>query len=270
MGKLMECGGQCSVPKSKEALAIVRHDSFDFRALQPNVIATPTSVAAHFLYEKTRPDILHGPGGALLLDGATFEAVDERTVRIRNTKFEPEPKGEYTIKLEGACINGYQTILVGAYRDPILISQLDWIIDRITGYVRENIPFEFDLKVHTYGINGVMGPLEADKSIPKEVGLVVSARAATQPQAHQVANMTKFAFTHMPYPGQLATAGNFAWPFSPCDIDAGPIPEFCVYHLMHNVDPLEYFPIEVHNIHGSNTFVATSREFKIRTLLYSD
>jgi hypothetical protein len=29
MGKIMECGAQCSIPKSREALAIIRQDSFN-------------------------------------------------------------------------------------------------------------------------------------------------------------------------------------------------------------------------------------------------
>jgi hypothetical protein len=84
MGKIMECGALCSTPKSKEALAIVRNDSFDIVRLDPNSRCTVVSVAAHSLYEKTRPDILHGPGGALLLVDATYERLpDNRTVRVR-------------------------------------------------------------------------------------------------------------------------------------------------------------------------------------------
>jgi hypothetical protein len=66
MGKIMECGALCSTP----ALAIVRHDNFDIVPLDPMSRCTVISVAAHSLYEKTRPDILHGPGGALLLSDA--------------------------------------------------------------------------------------------------------------------------------------------------------------------------------------------------------
>ena len=90
------------MPKSREALAIVRHDNFDVMPLDPKSRCTVTSVAAHFLYEKTRPDILHGPAGALLLPDTTYEQVDYRTVRVRGAKFEPEQQGEYTLKLEGA------------------------------------------------------------------------------------------------------------------------------------------------------------------------
>ncbi|KAF3935716.1 hypothetical protein ABW19_dt0208484 [Dactylella cylindrospora] len=256
MGKLMECGAQCSIPKSKEAIAIMRRDHFDIYPLDPKSVMTVTSVASHFLYEKTRPDVLHGPGGQLHLNDAKFEQLDERMVRVRDAKFVPEPEGEYTVKLEGARVNGYHTIFFGALRDPILLSQLDPWIEWIKSMVKHHITdFEYDLKIHRYGVDGVMGSLEPDTSIAKEVCICGQARAPTQAQADRVASVTKFGFTHAPYAGQLATAGNFAWPVTPCEIPMGPLAEFCVYHIMKKVDPINLFPIKADDIHGENTFV---------------
>lgn len=118
MGKIMECGALCSTPKFREALAIVRDDSFDVRALDPKSRCTVVSVAAHFLNEKTRRDILHGPGGALRLIDTNYEQLDERTVRVRGANFEPEAAGEYTVKLEGARKIGFQTIFIGGSQGP--------------------------------------------------------------------------------------------------------------------------------------------------------
>ena len=264
MGKILECGAQCSIPKSREALAIVRNDSFDVIPLDPKSKCTTVSVAAHFLYEKTRPDILKGPGGELHLDKTTYEQLDDRSVRVRNAVFVPEPEGKYTVKLEGARVNGYHTIFLGAVRDPILIQQLDSWIELITQHVKDRIAdygYDYDLKIHRYGVDGVMGPLEQDTSLAKEIFIAGQARAATQDQADQVATMAKFGFTHAPYPGQLATAGNFAWPFTPCEIPMGPCPEFCVYHIMHNVDPVALFPISVVNAEGDNSYTHVPRKF---------
>lgn len=266
MGKIMECGAQCSIPKSREGLAILRRDSFDMIPLDPKSKCTTLSVASHFLYEKTRPDILHGPGGALHLDQTTYEQLDDRSVRVRNAKFVPEAEGEYTVKLEGARVNGYHTIFLGALRDPILLQQIEPWIEEIKGYVKERIEefgYEYDLKFHKYGINGVMGPLEPDHSVGKEVFIAGQARAATQDQADQVATMAKFAFTHAPYAGQRATAGNFAWPFTPCEIPMGPIPEFCVYHIMHKVDPVALFPFTAFTAPGDNSYVHTPRKSRL-------
>ncbi|KAF2168654.1 hypothetical protein M409DRAFT_21397 [Zasmidium cellare ATCC 36951] len=205
MGKILECGGLCSVPKSRSAMAVVRQDSFDVTPLDPNSKCTPTSVAAHFLYEKARPDILHGPGGHLDLTQTSYKQVGERTTRVTGAKFLPEPEGEYTIKLEGARSNGFQTIFLGALRDPIVISQIDEWIKWIEAAVRTQFPQEFDLKVHTYGVN-------------------------------------------------VATAGNFAWPFTPAEIPMGPLSEFCIYHIVHKADPVGLFPFKLYECAGENTF----------------
>ncbi|OAL33784.1 hypothetical protein AYO20_06960 [Fonsecaea nubica] len=266
MGKIMECGAQCAIPKSRESLAIVRRDNFDLIPLQPGARCTPLSVAAHLLYEKSRPDILQGPGGELHTKDMTYEQVDERTVRVRGPKFVPQPEGEYTVKTEAARINGYQNSFVGAFRDPILISQLDTWIPAVKETVRARMSggYEYETKIITYGINGVMGALEPDKSLPKEVCVVVQCRAPTQEQANEVANRTKMGLTHAPYPGQLATAGNFAWPITPCETPIGPIPEFCMYHLIHKADPVGLFPFRVDVFEGSNTFVDTREKLPVK------
>ncbi|MGC3986804.1 MAG: acyclic terpene utilization AtuA family protein [Pseudorhodoferax sp.] len=62
MGKIMECGANCAEPKGKVILATIRQDSFDLEPMSPGERCTPLSVAAHTLYEKTRPDLLSGPG----------------------------------------------------------------------------------------------------------------------------------------------------------------------------------------------------------------
>jgi Acyclic terpene utilisation family protein AtuA len=256
MGKILECGAQCSIPKSREALAIVTDDYVDVMALDPKSHMTTVSVASHFLYEKSRPDILKGPSGALHLADATYEQIAYNHVRVRGARFEPEPEGKHTLKLEAARTIGYYTAVIGAFRDPILISQLDSIISTLEGFVKEKMgDTPFDLKIHRYGINGVMGALEPDTSIPKEVCVVVQARAETQQLANQIASGCKFGFCHIGYPGQLATAGNFAWPFTPCEMPAGPLAEFCIYHLMHNSDAVALCPIEARTIEGTNTYV---------------
>ena len=62
MGKIIECGAVCAEPKGRVILATVRRDSFDLEPMNPAERCTPASVAAHTLYEKTRPDMLYGPG----------------------------------------------------------------------------------------------------------------------------------------------------------------------------------------------------------------
>ena len=253
----MECGALCAKPKSREALAIVRPDSFDLVPLDPASRCTVLSVAAHTLYEKTRPDILVGPGGALHLESATYEQLEDgRTVRVRGGKFVPVKEGEYTIKLEGARVSGYRSAFIGAFRDPILILQIDAYLQRVRDFVGTRVDFEYDLRLHPYGLNAVMGPLDpGDGAIPKEICLCGEAKASTQEQATQVVNFARIACVHGPYPHQLATSGNFAMPFAPYDIPLGPVSEFNIYHLLEKADPVGLFSNKYQSIDGNATYV---------------
>lgn len=254
MGKIMECGALCAVPKSQSAMATIRKDSFDIVPLDPSARCTVTSVAAHTLYEKTRPDILVGPGGTLHLEHATYEALeDNRTVRVRGGKF--VPTDAYTVKLEGARVVGYRTTFFGGIRDPILISQLDQFLSNIKAYVRSRVSHEFDLRFHQYGNPGFMGKLESTSTVPKEICLCGEVLAPTQAQATYVSNIARLACIHGPYPHQLATAGNFGLPFPPHDIPMGEVCEFSVYHILEKVDPVKLFPIHHQLLPGTGTFL---------------
>jgi hypothetical protein len=87
------------------------------------------------------------------------------------------------VKLEGAALAGYQSIIVGGIRDPYIIRQLDGWLGRVRGYIDESVTrvlgdkadkSSYSLIFHTYGINAVMGGLESDPShLPHEVGIVL-------------------------------------------------------------------------------------------------
>lgn len=121
MGKIMECGGICAQPKSHGAVASVYQDgTFDITPLSLEARCTPISVAAHTLYEKSRPDLLQGPGGYLDVTSAAYEQLsDGRTVRVRGSKFHSSKHDgiPYQIKLEGATTVGYRSMFMGSVRD---------------------------------------------------------------------------------------------------------------------------------------------------------
>ncbi|KAL7903923.1 hypothetical protein GGI35DRAFT_484937 [Trichoderma velutinum] len=91
MGKIMECGGLCAVPMSKSAFATVYHDgSFLVRPLARGAVCTLLSVAAHALYEKSRPDRL-----AKLTDGITAKT-SSTTARRTNGKDGSRADNQYS------------------------------------------------------------------------------------------------------------------------------------------------------------------------------
>jgi len=251
MGKIVECGANCAEPKGKVILATVRKDSFDLQPMNPAERCTIASVAAHTLYEKTRPDLLSGPGGVLDLRGSRYEQLDERRVRVSGSVFTPSPK--YQVKLEGASIVGHRTIFIGGIRDPILVGQIDGFLDKVRQDARETYPElangQASLNFHVYGKNGVMGSTEPLKdAVPHEVGLLGEVTASTQAAANAIANSTRIAVLHNPYPGQVATAGNFAIPLNPPENPIGPVCKFSIYHLMEVDSPTELFPVRYSEI----------------------
>ena len=248
MGKIMECGAVCAEPKGSVILATVRPDSFDLEPMSPNERCTTLSVAAHTLYEKTRPDLLPGPGGVLDLTGSRYEQLDERTVRVRGSAFRPTPT--YQVKLEGAAIIGQRTVFMGGVRDPILVGQIDTFLAGVKARLKAGYPElqsgAAQVIFHVYGKNGVMGDMEPEKDfVPLEVGILGEVTAPTQEAANAICSMARIAVLHLPYKGQLATAGNFALPLNPPESPIGPVCRFSIYHLMDVESPLELFPYHI-------------------------
>lgn len=253
----MECGGICAVPKGRSMIATMRKASFDLTPLSPAERCTPLSVAAHTLYEKTRPDRLPGPGGVLNLNDAKYEQITPKTCRISGAKFENTP---YQVKLEGVTHLGHRTVFIGGIRDPILISQVDDFLERVRKYSQNLFP-ELDkteqcrLLYHIYGKNGVMGPLEPAQASPHEIAVLGEVIAPTSELSHTIANNVRASILHFAYPDQVATTGNFASPLSPHEQDAGAVFKFSLYHLVDLDEGEEFsiFPIQTHAIGSGST-----------------
>ncbi|RSL65584.1 hypothetical protein CEP53_003630 [Fusarium sp. AF-6] len=234
MGKIMECGGLCSLPKSHGAVSTVYADGlFDVRPTAPDSICTPLSVAAHTLYENTRPDLLRGPGGALDLTESKYEQLaDGRSVRVRGAQFRPSKEfgKPYQLKLEAARLVGYRTLFLGGVKDYILISQIDDVLAMVKGYVNQQHPDnagEWKLDFHVYGKD------QYNAAGPGELFVVAEALASTQQLANSVASKARVGMIHAPYPGQKATAGNFGFGIGGLmEIEMGACAEFSLYHLM--------------------------------------
>ncbi|PVH89439.1 hypothetical protein DL98DRAFT_402406 [Cadophora sp. DSE1049] len=242
MGKIMECGALCATPKAKSSMATVYLDgSFDIKPLDAGTRCTPASVASHTLYEKSRPDILAGPGGNLDLRGTRYmQLPDEISVHVEGATFSwlRDIGAPYTVKLEAARVKGFRTIFMGGIRDPIMIKQIDNSLERIKEHLKKqnkNIQGEWDIGFHVYGGKGIMGSLEPLDSdyFPREIFIVGEVLAPTQTAANAIASSARVGLVHGSYPGQRGTGGNLAMGIGgKMEIEMGPCAEFCVYHLM--------------------------------------
>jgi hypothetical protein len=236
MGKLMECGGSCATPKSPSSMATVYADgSFDIRPLAAKSRCTPTSVAAHALYEKSRPDILHGPGGYLDLNTAIYKPLsDGITVRTYGSRFVSSRSQSlpYTIKFEAARVAGYRSVFMGSFCDPSLIEQLPTLLARVRTYVKERHAHtigKWELEFHVYGFCLDRN----ERTSTGDVFIVGEALAETQALANSVISSARVACVHAPYEGQKANSGNFGMGIGgKLEVEMGACAQFSIYHLV--------------------------------------
>ncbi|MBI2178706.1 MAG: acyclic terpene utilization AtuA family protein [Candidatus Tectomicrobia bacterium] len=242
MSKIIECGAQCALPIGANdcILGTLREDHFELEPMNAGKRLTPSSVAAHMMYEQPDPYLFYEPEGMVDLKESRFEQLDGRRVKVWGSRFVPAERP--TIKLEGVRLRGYRTITVAGMTDPILLQNIDEVEarvkDTVASMVRGSLgPGDYELRFIFYGRDGVMGrPGPDGRKLAHEVGVVVEAIAKDQATANSVLSLARSTFLHCGFAGRKATAGNLAFPFSPSDFQGGPVYEFHIYHLMEVED----------------------------------
>ena len=243
MGKILECGGLCATPKGMGAYGIINQDfTVDIRPLDPASVCSSLSVAAHTLYEKTRPDLLPGPGGDLDLATAKFTDLDDGvTTRVWGARFvSSQDLGvPYTVKLEGAKTSGFRTLMMGFFGDPILIPQIHDFLEAGKVYAarqHQNITEDWQIGIHVYGFDETRPEI-----IPSKIFVVSEILADSQAAATSLASSLRVHFSHGSYPGQKATSGTFGMGIGGrFEIEVGECTEFSIYHLMTLEEGEEY------------------------------
>lgn len=252
LGKLLECGAACATPRTgrDSVFAYLRNDHFVLEPLSAARSVTPQSVAAHMMHEVAHPFLHAEVLGTLDLSGVEFAPAMERGTRVSGSRF--KRSSIPTIKLEGANLVGYRSFVFGGVRDPILIEQIDELLEGVrsrAATIAEVPPECYSLTYHVYGRNGVMGDLETVTKITShEIAVVADVVASTQEQAHAVCDIVFNGLLAYPYKGSIATTGNFACPFSPEVQDFGPVYRFLLYHVMEVADASQHFPIKLEHI----------------------
>jgi hypothetical protein len=155
------------------------------------------------LYENADPFRMREPSGTLDTSQATYRAVDDHTVRVEGSRFEPAT--QHTIKLEGSAIAGYETIALVGIRDPDVLEEIDTWIETLDTILADRVHALLDLdrtdyaiQVSAYGHNAVLGALDPDTSTPREVGILFKARARDQATATAIAKIANPLLLHLP------------------------------------------------------------------------
>ncbi|WP_374469494.1 acyclic terpene utilization AtuA family protein [Phenylobacterium sp.] len=255
-GKVTECGAQCAARRMGSGVMFrVGADFFDVAPLNPGNLCTPHSVSAHMLYENSDPFRLVEPGGVLDVTAARYEQLDEHWVRVTGSRWEPRP---YTMKLEGAAVGPYQTIMLIGIRDPEVLRQLDVFHDRMLAALTERArrtvdadPDTWSISLRLYGWNAVDGePVPDGTPPPREVGVLCVITAPTQKLATEIAKSCNPYFFHFPINPEKELP-SYAFAFSPADIERGPVYEFKLNHVVATESPTELVRMEFVDLTGS-------------------
>jgi hypothetical protein len=239
-GKVMECGTLVCETRGRGVIfCTMRHDEIVIRPFGRKLRCTPQSVAAHSLYENADPYLHRECSGTLDLSRSVFEAVDDISVRITGSGF--IPADEFTVKLEGAELIGYQSLIIGGIRDPLMIRQLDnWLaeIRRLTDAAVARLlsdqlsPDDYKIVFHVYGRDAVMGSLEPNRDVvPNEVGVVLEATAPTQALATKIVELSRQPLLHHPIPEWTGSITGFACLHNPAHLERGPVYRFNLNHV---------------------------------------
>lgn len=241
MGKILECAGVSAVPSFGFTAMVARmeNDSFTVSPTDPDRRATVASVSAHSLYERRSPLEEPGPGGITDMRNTTFEQVDDRTVRVKGSRWVEKP---YRLKVEAARPIGYRSIAIAGVRGPTSVSNLDSLVTRAEKVLAtefRRIPREsYRLTYHRFGIDAVMKQMEPWPKPAHEVGLVIDVVADDQDTAHAVADLALMSIFSFGSRELKAASGNIAPMYSPWTLNMGRAYEFSLYHTIPVDDPL--------------------------------
>jgi hypothetical protein len=250
--KTAECGGQCTTnPRGGGVLVTVDDEGFTVDPLEETTACTPTSVAAHMIYENADPNLMREPSGTLDVTEAVYTALDDRRVRVTGSRFTPQPP---TVKLEGSGLVGHQSIAIAGIKDPEVLASIDVWADGLREFVTAKVrdvlglaPPDVDVQIRLYGWNAVLGDLDPDPTPPREVGAVLIATAADQATATKIVKLANPYLLHMPLPG-MDHLPSFAFLSSPAEIARGPLYEFLLQHVVAVDDPVELFRTEIQEV----------------------
>ena len=255
-GKILECGVAAVVRRKTPdcMFAWLRPDHFIVEAMDPDLRCTPQSIASHALYENADPFRLVECSGTLDLTEAIYEAVSPVAVKVSRGGFHHAP--QYTVKLEGAELMGYQSVLLGSVRDPFIIRQIDdWLArlmvklhDRIFQVFGDRLSrSDYEIVVRVYGKNGTMGPLEpVQHTLSHELCLVFEMTAPTQKIANTLGGLVRHQALHLPIPEWSGLITSLACPYS--YMERGPVFSFNLNHVVEPDSPMEMFRMDMSDV----------------------
>lgn len=248
--KIGECGALCaSNPQSGVVMIEFDQTGFTVVPMAETSFASPHTVSAHMLYENSDPFILYEPGGHLDVRKANYTALDQKRVRVEGSEWHVSDR--YTVKLEGAKIQGYQTVLMVLLRDQHYVENAqiwaDDIQEKCAQKVRERMMLaeaDFTIELRLIGQNASFGSLETKPATAPEIGVMAIVTAKSQALSEEIGQVLNPYLLHHPLT-QEEEQPTFAFPFSPASLNRGAVYGFCLNHVLTLNDPMDAFSLEV-------------------------
>ena len=247
--KVAECGALCTTnPTSGVVMVEFDKTGFTVEPMSKNASCTSETVAAHMLYENADPYILHEPGGYMDVTYSNYYNIDTKKVRVEGAKWHSSK--QYSVKLEGARIAGYQASLLVFLRDKIYVENVKKWTDKLSKFLKKEInermaidTSEYSMEFRHIGLNATLGELEKNIRSPVEVGVLCLITSKNQIST-EIAKLINPFLLHFPLSSneELPT---FAFPFSPVHSDRGCVYEFALNHILELDNPMDAFQIEI-------------------------
>ena len=179
---------------------------------------------------------------------SNYYNIDKKKVRVEGAKWYPSK--QYSVKLEGAKIAGYQSSLLVLLRDKKYVENVKKWTDKLSKFLKKEINERMDIDTSEYslefrhiGLNSTLGELEKNIRSPVEVGVLCLITSKTQIST-EIAKLINPFLLHFPLSSneELPT---FAFPFSPVHSDRGCVYEFALNHILELDNPMDAFQIEI-------------------------
>ena len=236
-------------------MARIRSDHFIMEPTRQGSVCSVSSVASLTLHENPDPFDVAQPTGTIATRDAVYEQLDERRVKVTGSRYVPADVA--TLKVEGAELVGYRTILIAGIRDPRVVSRIDEFLAAyrtLMGRVATSMGIaadDYTLQFRVYGQNAVMGDMEPLAHQPgHELGLVVDVIGRTEDISTALGTRLGPTGSRLDITGKLGGGGNFAYPFSPSLIKVGPVFRWGVWHVVETDQPEmeRLFTTELHDL----------------------
>jgi len=246
LGKVLECASFCAEPYGgkETVMGEISHADVQVTAMSPQQRCTVASVAGHAMYERSNPFEEFFAGGKLDMTDCRYEQMGEKTTRITQSRFIPDPV--VRVKLEGAGRVGERFVGICGIRDPYTVAQVDQVIAWARAQVRERFGESgYELHYTVYGRDGVMGDLEPLRDKPgHELCVFVQGVAPTREMAEEVAMIGLRQMFYARLPDVKGTAGSVSFPLDEVLL-ASPAYRWTLNHTLEVSDPMELFPTRI-------------------------